>query len=200
MPAIYIITNTVNKKTYIGQTIGCPIKRFKKHLAQINCKNVCSALYAAFNKYGKENFSINVLIDGDYNKGELNELEVFYIKKYSSLSPGGYNLQSGGNSFVVADSVKKAISDKLKGRKVDWQHKVSAGVKKLWLNKEYRERQVLQRRNKRGKYNKHTKPLRLKLDIEKIKEMHKNGISTYKIAKEFDCSFGAIKKRLQNGN
>ena len=151
MSVIYKITNLINGKIYIGQTIGDINKRFKKHLSQINCKNVCSALYSAFSKYGKENFIIESIIDGDYSKEELNELEIFYIKKFNSLSPNGYNLQSGGNSFTVAESVKKQTSDKLKGREITWNDKVSEGLKKRWQNKEYREKQILQRYKKRGR-------------------------------------------------
>ena len=135
MAAIYKITNLVNNKIYIGQTINSIDKRFKKHLSQINCTNICSALYSAFAKYGKENFIIELIVSGEYSKDELNELEIFYIKKFDSLSPNGYNLQSGGNSFIVVESVKKQTSEKLKGREIKWKNEISEGVKKLWSNK-----------------------------------------------------------------
>ena len=200
MATIYKIKNIVNKKIYIGQTINDINKRFKKHISQVNCKNICSALYAAFKKYGEHNFIIESIVCGDYTKDELNELEILYIKKYNSLSPNGYNLQSGGNSFMVVESVKKQTSDKLKGRKIMWAGKVSEGVKKLWENPEYREKQTLQRHSKRGKYKQHKKPLRLDLDIVKINDMYKNGDTIYKIAKHFNCSFCVIKKRINYGN
>ena len=201
MSTIYKITNLVNGKVYIGQTIGEMNKRFKKHLSQVNCKNVCSALYSALKKYGKEFFIIEPIITGDYSKEELNELEVFYIKKYNSISPNGYNLQSGGNSFMVVESVKKQTSEKLKGREITWKKKVSDGVKKLWQNKEYREKQTLQRHEKRGKYRDGIiKPMRLDLPIEEINKMYINGKSIYFIAKYYNVSFSTIKKRINYGN
>ena len=201
MSVIYKITNLVNNKIYIGQTINSIDKRLKKHLSQVNCTNICSALYSAFKKYGKENFIIEIVINGEYSKEELNQLEMFYIKKFNSLSPNGYNLQSGGNSFMVVESVKKQISEKLKGREMTWKNKVSDGVKKLWQNKEYREKQILQKHKKRGKYREGIiKPFRINLDNELINKMYSNGDTIYKIAKYFNVSFYTIKKRIKNEN
>jgi group I intron endonuclease len=200
MGSIYVITNTINKKLYIGQTINDVNKRFKKHLSQVNCKNICSALYSAFKIYGKDNFTIQIIVSGDYTKSELNDLEKKYIKQYNSLSPNGYNLQTGGNSFLVSESVKKQTSEKLKGREILWKEKVSQGVKKLWENKEYREKQTKQRHEKRGKYKPHNKPLRLNLDVKTIKQMYSENQSINSIAKYFGCSFYTIKKRLENVN
>ncbi len=201
MASIYKITNLVNNKIYIGQTINSIDKRFKQHLSQVNCANICSALYSAFTKYGKENFIIESIVSGEYSMEELNELEIFYIKKFDSLSPNGYNLQSGGNSFMVVESVKKQTSEKLKGREITWKAKVSEGLKKIWLNKEYREKQTLQRHEKRGKYRDGIKkPLRINLDVELINKMSANGDTVYKIAKYFNVSFYTIKKRIRNEN
>lgn len=201
MSVIYKITNLVNNKIYIGQTINSIDKRLKKHLSQVNCTNICSALYSAFKKYGKENFIIEIVINGEYSKEELNQLEMFYIKKFNSLSPNGYNLQSGGNSFMVVESVKKQTSEKLKGREITWKNKVSDGVKKLWQNKEYREKQILQKHKKRGKYREGIiKPFRINLDNELINKMYSNGDTIYKIAKYFNVSFYTIKKRIKNEN
>lgn len=201
MAAIYKITNLVNNKIYIGQTINSIDKRFKQHLSQVNCANICSALYSAFTKYGKENFIIESIVSGEYSREELNELEIFYIKKFDSLSPNGYNLQSGGNSFMVVESVKKQTSEKLKGREITWKAKVSEGLKKIWLNKEYREKQILQRHKKRGRYREGIqKPLRINLNVELINKMYANGDTVYKIAKYFNVSFYTIKKRIRNEN
>ena len=201
MASIYKITNLVNNKIYIGQTVNSIDKRLGKHLSQINCKNVCSALYSAFAKYGKDNFFIESIITGEYSKDELNELEIFYIKKLNSLAPNGYNLQSGGNSFMVVESVKKQISNTLKCRKITWNKKIGEGVKKLWENTEYREKQILQRHKKRGKYREGIqKPLRINLNVELINKMYANGDTVYKIAKYFNVSFYTIKKRIRNEN
>lgn len=126
---------------------------------------------------------------------------MFYIKKYNSLSPNGYNLQSGGNSFMVVESVKKQISSKLKGRDITWKDKVSIGVKKLWENKEYRDKQTLQRNEKRGKYRDGIKKdkLRVNIDIDSFTIDYLNYITIVDLCKKYNISAPTI-YRLINEN
>lgn len=57
MGYIYKITNNINGKIYIGQTIGAIEKRFAEH--KNAAKNGCRyALHRVIRKYGIENFSI----------------------------------------------------------------------------------------------------------------------------------------------
>ena len=52
--AIYKITNKINKKSYIGQSVN-PILRFEQH----NYKNDSNSLiHKALKKYGREHFSL----------------------------------------------------------------------------------------------------------------------------------------------
>lgn len=88
--AIYKIENKINHKIYIGQSIH-PEQRFIEH-ARGNCdKN--TPIHRAFKKYGKENFSFEVL--GWFE--DYNEKEKEYIIQYNSKIPNGYNIQPGGN-------------------------------------------------------------------------------------------------------
>lgn len=91
---IYKVTNLINGKSYIGQTIKSLSYRWSQH-----CRNRrgCSALRDAIKKYGKENFTIEE-IGGATNQTELNYQEWFLINKYNTLAPNGYNLKSGGGS------------------------------------------------------------------------------------------------------
>ena len=91
MGIIYKIENCINKKCYIGQTIRSLEKRWYEH-----CKstNQCKALINAINKYKADNFTVEVIHTALDN--ELDELEIFYIAKFNSISPHGYNLESGG--------------------------------------------------------------------------------------------------------
>lgn len=90
---IYKITNSINDKVYIGQTRMSLPARWSKHkqIAQKSNKG----LYGAMQKYGIENFKIEEIIRCEIEK--LNELEVFYIKKYNSFY-NGYNLTIGGDN------------------------------------------------------------------------------------------------------
>lgn len=90
---IYIIKNDINNKVYIGQS-NDPKKRFQTH-----CKP--SAVYLnneiigkAIQKYGKNHFWYEIIESQIEN---YNEREIYWIRKYNSIVPNGYNLLSGGN-------------------------------------------------------------------------------------------------------
>ena len=56
---IYCITNKVNSKQYIGQTIRTIEDRYKQHLRKIKHNYDNLYLYVAMEKYGKENFWVH---------------------------------------------------------------------------------------------------------------------------------------------
>ena len=87
--AIYLITNNINQKKYVGQSI-CPKDRFKAHCRK--CKEYTSLISKAINKYGKENFSFKII--GWFE--DYNEKEQEYIAAYKTLAPNGYNIAIGG--------------------------------------------------------------------------------------------------------
>lgn len=200
MATIYLIKSKTSGKCYVGQTNHTAIERWRTHVDTAKRISGCAALYSAIRKYGENDFEITEITNGEYDKKKLNELEKKYIKEFKTLSPNGYNLQTGGNSFNLSQEVKDKISKALKGRNITWKHKTSVGIKKLWQNKEYRSMMSAAHMGKRGKYKKHNKPLRLSLPISKIMEMKKSGQSIYKISKHFGVSFEAIKKRIKYGD
>lgn len=128
MGCIYKITNTKNNKCYIGLTINTAEKRFKKHLSMVY-SNGCSALYSAFKKYSIDNFIISTIEESD-DRDKLMVLESFYIDKFKTLSPMGYNLTTGGENCNISNSTKEKIRNAMKGREVTWGNKVSKSVKK----------------------------------------------------------------------
>lgn len=93
---IYKITNSVNGKIYIGQSIDIE-ERWYQHKYKAfdeKEKGYNSAIHAAMRKYGIENFSIEII-----EKCEsilLDERERFWIKELNCLSPNGYNILEGG--------------------------------------------------------------------------------------------------------
>jgi group I intron endonuclease len=58
MGFIYKITNDINDKVYIGQTVATIEHRWKQHLRAAFIDNVGSHLYHAMRKYGQEHFFV----------------------------------------------------------------------------------------------------------------------------------------------
>ena len=90
---IYKIENLINGKVYIGQSIEIE-RRWQKHLAATDD----FLIHKALRKYGKKNFSFVILEECDLL--ELDEKESFWIEKYNSIIPEGYNMISGGSNGV----------------------------------------------------------------------------------------------------
>ena len=161
MAFIYIIKNTINNKVYIGQTINSLERRFKQHITALSKKN--QAITQAMDKYGVNNFYIEALEEGVFTQKELNDLEVEYIKKYNSLSPNGYNLETGGKSKgAVSDETRERMRKAQKGKIVSQETReilrnintgkkhsqhtrdlISAISLNNWENAEYRDRNLM---------------------------------------------------------
>lgn len=102
---IYLTTNLKNNKIYIGQ----------HRASQYDTKYIGSGklLKRAIKKYGKESFD-NYVIDTAENQKELDNKEVYYIKKYNSTDIKiGYNIVKGGNGGNVISSLPKESYDEL---------------------------------------------------------------------------------------
>ena len=109
---IYKITNLIENKHYIGQSIHI-YQRWTKHKNRAfnkNDKSYESLLYQDIRKYGLENFDFSILEICPREK--LDEKEIFYIQKYNSYKPNGYNKTLGGSGkqeipeyvyFVIED-------------------------------------------------------------------------------------------------
>ena len=106
MGCIYLYTNKINGKKYVGQTIKPLKQRHYNHLHQ----NGNTYFDRALKKYGEENFKLEILEDDIFDLDELNKKEIYYIEKYNSYYDG-YNLTFGGQG-------KREVFDKKIGAQV----------------------------------------------------------------------------------
>jgi group I intron endonuclease len=81
--------------------------------------DICFELYfhRAIRKYGKENFKWKVI--EKCNEG-LGERETYYIDKFNSKSPNGYNMTDGNDNttlgFKFSDEQRQTLSKRMKGK------------------------------------------------------------------------------------
>ena len=110
---IYKITNKINGKCYIGQTIKSGEERWKEHQyhafgTHINDKN--KALYQAIRKYGIDNFYFEVIQDNIETFEKLDKAEIYWIDYYNSFVEG-YNSTFGGQKYHTILPNEKIIED-----------------------------------------------------------------------------------------
>ena len=135
---VYVHTNMINHKKYVGITSREPEARW------YNGKGYSHNNYFtnAINKYGWDNFSHEILYtDLTEQEACLKERELISLYK-SNSHEYGYNLESGGRYFKVNDSTKEKISKSLKGRVVseETKAKISISEKGKKVSEETREK------------------------------------------------------------
>jgi group I intron endonuclease len=136
MAFIYKITNNINEKFYIGFTSQKNVKwRFNQHLSTARSKKKNNQpIIRAIRKYGEENFSFEILLEGG---------EDFLLKKeeprlIEELKPE-YNATFGGEGILGyrhTEKTKKIISNLHTGRKEGEEHKKwrIEKIKEGWKN------------------------------------------------------------------
>jgi group I intron endonuclease len=163
---IYLITNKVNGKRYVGQTLSYysnnllngTQNRWKKHVNNTKNKiDSCPILEKAIRKYGKDNFSVETLLTCDIDM--LNDFEGRMIMIYGTLVPNGYNILNEGKNGRThhnltkekmsltrtgkkhSKTTKELIGLKHKGKEITDDHKkqVSSSRRK-YLKPEYKKR------------------------------------------------------------
>lgn len=125
-PVIYVITNTVNGKQYVGQTRCGIMERWRKHWRRAESgKGACQAIAAAIMKYGNDAFTIDVVIElpGNATQSVIDEAEKQVIREMSTLSPNGYNLSEGGKGGRPSEAACARMSFARKGKKLSEEHR-----------------------------------------------------------------------------
>lgn len=105
---VYLHTNKINGKKYVGQTKRQPSKRWCNGKGYI--KN--AHFYRAILEYGWENFEHKIL-KTNLTAEEADYWERYYIQKFASSSYlNGYNIELGGNSSkVITEETKRKMSE-----------------------------------------------------------------------------------------
>lgn len=112
---IYLRTNLVNGKQYVGQT-----GNFRRREKAWGCTKLGYAnwyLNEEREKYGLENFDVSILAEVDTQE-ESWELEQNYIEQLGTKYPDGYNMSDGGTgpkNVYRPEEFRQKISEKQMG-------------------------------------------------------------------------------------
>lgn len=121
---IYLVTNTVTGKVYIGQTTRSIEQRWGQHCYYADSRR----LGPSIRKHGKDAFVVEKIAEAR-SKQELDDLEIFHIQRLDSTNRNvGYNLALGGGSGKHSEDTKKMMSEKTMGHHVsdETRKKISA--------------------------------------------------------------------------
>jgi len=114
MRGIYILTNRINNKQYVGQSIKLK-KRIANHLAGYSGSTYIAK---AIKKHGKKNFNVQIIKYPHISPQALDAVEQWYIAKLRTLAPNGYNLTIGGETHTkYSPEASKNISKGNTGKK-----------------------------------------------------------------------------------
>lgn len=156
---IYVSTNQAcRNKKYVGQTTILIEKEWSsiinkasqlKRRREKNPSQPIQARYIlnAIIKYGSEVWDLK-LIDIAYNQSELDDKEIFYIKKFKSNAlryknpTYGYNMNDGGRGGKHAPETKEKIRkiSRRKWQEPKYREKTSKGIKEVWEREGHKEK------------------------------------------------------------
>ena len=153
MIGIYKITNKLNGKVYIGQSINIE-KRWRQHINDPGYN-----IHNAIKKYGKENFSFEVLLECSVDMLDVWETDM--INLYDCVAPKGYNIVPNGKG--ISPKCREICSKRMKENNPMKNPETAKHVaEKMRGRKELRSRTI-----KRSKY---TKILQYDLNDNLIRE------------------------------
>lgn len=119
---IYLVTDTLHNKQYVGQHRGYKLDEKYFGSGQI--------IRSIIKKYGTDILKIEILDWAD-SQEDLSEKEIKYINEYNTLYPNGYNLTLRKQA-IEPYTVKNVEETKQKLKQI---------TTKLWQNEEYKQKQ-----------------------------------------------------------
>lgn len=225
MGYVYLITNIINGKKYVGQSCCEDINhRWNEHKS---CKKSSLGVYIynAYKKHGIKNFKYQIIcvcFDEDCDNYERE-----YIKKFNTLAPNGYNLTEGGRSVkhsketraLISQNVKKSMPERIekikqyykehdhptKGKKLSEEHKKKVGEKQkeYWANLTEEQRDKISQERK-ARINNTQMNDKCKMALENGRhigsESLRKKVGKYTMNDEFIESYSSISEASEKNN
>jgi group I intron endonuclease len=115
---VYLVTNRVNGKRYVGKTKQPLERRWTQHKsAAKTCSKNKMPIVCAIRKYGSESFEHQILETCDSAEAVI-AAEIRWIAELNTTDPRvGYNCTAGGEGLShVTDEVRRRMSEAHKGK------------------------------------------------------------------------------------
>lgn len=115
---VYLITNRVNGKRYVGKTKRSLEQRWREHVTHSHGGSEEMALYQAIRKHGAESFELSVLEECD-DEDALDEAERKWIRELGTFRRE-YNMTEGGDGlkgYRHTEATKRRMSESRRGEK-----------------------------------------------------------------------------------
>lgn len=153
---IYMFTNKINGKRYIGQTVN-EKARYNEH-RRTNGK--LSVFHKAIKKYGFENFTYKVLFRIHCNneqdlKNTLNIKEIISIRFFKSFAhENGYNLTKGGEGslgIIISEERRKLMSERMRGKNHPMYGKHHSDLSRKKISQAGKRRKYVKKESKKHK-------------------------------------------------
>jgi len=150
MGIIYVATNRVNGKQYVGQTRRTLKQRIKDHLRER--RSFMRVFHRALVKYGVDSFDFEERLVSD---DMLDQEERRLILELNTKVPNGYNLTDGGGGskgYKHTDETKKKCSIASKGRIFSEEHKRRIALGRTGWRHTEETKQMISQNNKGKKW------------------------------------------------
>jgi len=113
---IYKITNKINTKCYIGQSVNVSTRwrdhkssaEFVKNGRKTIKDNGIQVIHLAMAKHGIESFEFKIIEEVD-TQDQANDKEAYWILYYDSFGKGGYNCTPGGSNAPKTEEWKRKV-------------------------------------------------------------------------------------------
>src|SRR5919108_330916 len=137
MGCVYLITNTLNGKYYVGNTQFSFINRWKTHLDDAR-RGSKFHLHSAIRRDGPEVFIYEILNESP-SKEKLGDLERLWILTLRAYHPEiGYNMTLGRDGGVPTEVVREKLRSYAKNRSEE--HRIRLARHNTWRKgKSYKE-------------------------------------------------------------
>jgi group I intron endonuclease len=125
---VYLVTNRVNGKRYVGKTVRTLERRWYEHVTHSHGGSEEMTLYQAIRKHGADAFELSVL-EECANEEQLDEAERKWIRELGTFRRE-YNMTEGGDGlkgYRHTEETKRKMSESRKGARnpfygrTDWR-------------------------------------------------------------------------------